>query len=626
VIKTVRWGIAIALALAATGHALAGEAPSLAAKVAAGELPPLEERLPANPLVWDNEWQSEVGKYGGTLRLAQPFFLTVLGTVGFARVTQDRKTYVPDLAESFEWNDDFTSITFDMREGVKWSDGVPFTADDVMFWWNDIVHSEWTDEPLAVPGMDSKRDKVVKVDDYTIRIDFAEPNPLFLFTTRGFSDGETGFVFRAKHYWSKFHPSYVEVDGDPKQAFRQLADRMFAPPPDIWIEDAANVPVLYPWKAVRYEPNVLLELERNPYYWSVDSQGNQLPYLDGVSDYMMSLADADQIKLRILAGEVDFENRVGTVTDIPLYLDAAASANIALSYTIPADGAMQGIFFGYDNTDPAKRALIQNADFRRALSLSIDRQVINETAALGLGILGHGFSSAGVFDSEIDGRFVDHDPEEANRLLDSIGLDARDAEGYRTYPDGSQLAFTLVYTPGWGNGGIPAAEAATEGWRAVGIRAQALSMTHPTRFERIAQDTIDAWLQPQTAGLAIRGMRTGYTVTNWAHSSYDTWLEHSRAGTEPSDVPEELQPLIEAYIKQARSTPFSDEYEAANDTYRRLMADGMFVIGTVQNVPAVIVHNAKLKNVPGDPDPGEANVLLSGSDEEIPIRALFYAD
>ncbi len=624
--KNLARGVALSLAILLAAPAMAAsEVPSLADKVAAGELPPLEERLPNNPLVWTgNEWNHEIGTYGGTLRLAQPVFLTVLGTVGFARVTQDRKSYIPDLAESFEWNEDYTSITFDMREGVKWSDGMPFTADDVMFWWNDIVHSEWNDEPLPVSGMDSKNDQIVKLDDYTVRIDFEQPNPLFLFTTRGFSDGETNFVFRAKHYWSQFHPSFVEVDGDPQQAFRELADRMFAPPPDIWLEDAANVPVLYPWRATRYEPDVLLELERNPYYWSVDGDGNQLPYIDGVADYMMSLGDADQIKLRMLAGEVDFENRVGTVVDIPLYQDAAEAANIKLVYTIPPDGSLQGIFFGYDNEDDAKRELLQNADFRRALSLSIDRQVINETAALGLGTLGHGFSSAGVFDPEIDGKFIEFDPDEANRLLDSIGLDQRDDEGYRTYPDGSALAFTLVYTPGWGNGGLETAEATTEGWRSVGIRANALSMTHPTRFDRIANNTLDAWLQPQTAGLAIRGMRTGYTVTNWAHSSYAAWVDHNRAGTEPTDVPEELRPLIEAYVEQGSSIPFSDAYEVANDTYRRLMADGMFVIGVVQNVPSVIVANADLQNVPGHADPTEASVILGGGDEEIPIRALYF--
>lgn len=593
--------------------------------VAAGDLPPVDERLPAAPLVWaDNEWDPLVGTYGGTIRVATERFVHSLAQVGFARITADRQGFVPDLAESFEWNDDFTAITFKMREGVRWSDGELFTADDIMFWWDDIIHSEFNNEPLPVPGYDTKRDKIVKVDDLTIRVEFDQPNPGFLFLTRGFSDGEQGFAFRAKHYWSQFHPSYSAVDGDPQQAFRELLDRMNVSPPKTFRGDAANVPVLYPWRPVRFEENVLLEMERNPYYWAVDAEGNQLPYIDDVTSYLMNEANPEQIKLRILAGEIDFNRRMGTVLDVPLYMEAAESAGIKLTFTLQPIGSLQGILFGYNNPDEDKRDLIRNADFRRALSLAINRQIINETAALGLGRVGHGFSNVNEFDPDIDGLFAEYDPDRANELLDSIGLDGRDSEGFRTYPDGASLAFSLSYVPGWLEGGLETVEATAEGWQDVGIRTNVVALTHPVRAEREISGEMDAFLRPATGGLPTYGMQYGYGARVWALPQVEAVLEEMRTGN-AADLDPTMAELARAQIAYEQSVPFSEEFNEAVQSFRELMAEQMYAIGVVQDLPKIWIAKANLMNTPGSDTPDKANIILGSGDEEFPVRAFYFA-
>lgn len=601
------------------------EPPSLADEVASGALPPVDERLPEKPQVWaDNEWNSAVGKYGGTIRATTLHFIQELAQIGFARITADRRDFVPDLAESFEWNEDKTAITFHMRKGVKWSDGVPFTADDIMFWWEDVIHSEFNDRPLPAPGFDTEHDKVVKVDDYTVRFEFAKPNPSFLVFSRGFSSGEQGHIFMARHFWSKYHPKYAEVDGNPQDVFRELLDTMNRPPPFIWRNDAANVPVLYPWKAVRYEENVLIEMERNPYFWSVDAEGNQLPYVDTVSSYLMSEANPEQIKLRVLAGEIDWDRRVGTVVDVPLYADAGEKADLKLTFTLQPVGSMQGIYFGWNVPEDGKRELIRNVDFRRALSVAVNRDVINETAALGLGKVGHGYSAVNVYDPEIDGSYAQYDPALANQLLDGIGLTNRDSEGYRTLPDGSPLTMTLAYTPGWLEGGLPTVEATSEGWRAVGIRTNVLTITHQVRNEREPRGDLDAWLRPATGGLPLYGIQYGFGAPIFAKKQVDAWLEQERSGKEAEDMAPELKQLIDAYFQVMRSEPYGEEFEAGMTAYRKAMAEQLWVIGVVQDLPKVFVSRTNLRNVPGAETPDQANIVIGTGDEEFPVRAFYY--
>ena len=299
------------------------------------------------------------------------------------------------------------------------------------------------------------------------------------------------------------------------------------------------------------------------------------------------------------------------------------SADLKMTFTLQPVGSMQGIYFGWNVPEDDKRELIRNVDFRRALSVAIDRQIINETAALGLGRIGHGYSDVNQYDPEIDGSYAQYDPELANSLLDGIGLTNRDGEGYRTMPDGSPLTMTLAYTPGWLEGGLPTVEATSESWRAVGIRTNVLSVTHQVRGERELRGDLDAWLRPATGGLPLYGMQYGFGAPLFAKPQVDAWLEQERSGTAPVDTSLELSELIDAYFKVMRADPYSEEFEAGMDAYRRVMADQLYVIGVVQDLPKIFIMRNNLMNVPGAETPDQANLVVVPA-MRIPVRTFFY--
>ncbi len=602
------------------------EAPMLAEMVAAGTLPPLDERLPVNPVVWDfpdvNAFEKEKGQYGGTIRLGHINDLNGFATLGLARIASDRSTYYPDIAESWEWADDFTSITFHLRPGMKWSDGEPFTAHDIEFWYNEVIRSDLRDAPLGVGGMNSVADTITAVDDFTLHFDFEQPSPLFLFGSRGFGGGEPSSWERsAAHYMKQFHPKFNPKEGvDTQEQLQEMTDAMRQPR---YIEDP-NRPVLWGWKPLEYKEGQLARLERNPYFWSVDQYGRQLPYIDYVENFLLSDADAEVIKLKLIAGETNFERRRTSVADVPLLRENEESAGIDIIFTRKPEGSQQGIIINPHHPDPQMREILGAADFRRALSLAIDRDAINETAYFGLGQPGHGFSDPGVYNEAIDGSYAEFDLDQASALLDGLGLTERDGEGYRTLPDGSPLTFTLMYTSGWHPGADETGEISAEGWRAIGIRGIAQSVEHRLRNERLAANDWEAWVNPWVGGVWDQDLRygtgacrTGRIFCQWWQSRH--LPEDQRAGEEPTGKFREMFELEHTIF----TTLDEEERQAALDQRRALLADQLFNIGIVQNLPHVVVASKDLRGVWGRTD--EMDYSLGAGDEDYWPRSWFFA-
>lgn len=599
------------------------EAPMLQEKVQAGELPPLEERLPAEPLVWDNEWNHVVGTYGGELRFSTFRFRNALSCIGIARYTKDRRDWVPDLAKGWEWSDDYSSLTVFFREGTRWSDGHPFTTDDFMFWWNDIVHSEYLDAPMGVTGIDTRRDEVVQVDDYTIRFDFAEPRPGFFFMTRGMDGGDQGIHFSVpKHYMKQFHPTYSPIEGkDPEEQFLEFMDLAGQRE---WRD--VERPVLWPWRPIAYREDQLSLWERNPYFWVVDTDGNQLPYIDTLQSPLLRDGDREAINLRLIAGDLDWERRIGSVLDMPLYERHREEAGFQIMLTAKPEGSQQGIYFNLNNRDPALAELVAEADFRRALSLTVDREVINETAYFGLGRPGHGFSMPNEYDPEIDGLWAQYDMELANSLLDGIGLDTRGADGFRLLPNGESFVFSLMYVPGWHPGAQETAEIAVEGWQELGINAVATAVDHSLRGERETTHNYDAVIRPWSGGFAPMAFRYGWTMARWAPAYWAYWtnrhLAPERRPASAQEIPDGI--VREMAVLQERleaTAPFTPEYDSLLHEWKTKLADNVFIMGIVQDVPHVLLANKNLRNLPGED--GE-RILLGAGDEEFYPRSWFF--
>ncbi|MDD9989190.1 MAG: ABC transporter substrate-binding protein [Spirochaetaceae bacterium] len=266
------------------------EAPALAEQVAAGTLPPLAERLPAEPYVVQPF--GETGRYGGDLRRV---YRTASDGLAYGRLAMEtllrfspgQGTAVePNIARDFSVSDDGTSITVYLREGMRWSDGEPFTADDIMFWYEDwAINEELNPSPPTWMTVGGEPGVWEKIDDYTVRLTFPGVNGLAARQLADPSGSSRGMGrMMPKHYLSQFHPSH--------QTKEKLDEMVAAAELDSWMDlfsDRnnyflnADLPVLDAWDITVAAPAARVIAERNPYYWKVDTEGHQLPYMDASS-------------------------------------------------------------------------------------------------------------------------------------------------------------------------------------------------------------------------------------------------------------------------------------------------------------------------------------------------------
>ena len=310
------------------------EAPPLAELVKAGKLPPVAERVGQDPLVIKP--LHEIGKYGGTWRggFTGPadFWNGYRCCSGpdhllFWDYTGDKVT--PNIAKGYELQDGGRTVVLHLRRGMKWSDGQPFTADDFVFWFEDIYRNkDLVPTPSAAMAINGKQGLVEKVDTYTVKFKFPEPYYMFPDVLAGSTDlggqawrGAFGLGgYAPAHYLKQFHPKYAgqaEVEKKAKDVKFDSWVRMFFNRSD-WSLNP-ELPVVSPWKTVTPINTPTWTLERNPYSVYVDTAGNQLPYIDKV---VLTLAEnLEVINLRAIAGEYDFQARHLDLAKVPVFLE-----------------------------------------------------------------------------------------------------------------------------------------------------------------------------------------------------------------------------------------------------------------------------------------------------------------
>ncbi len=616
--------LAVSLLLLALTPVLAqdmmySEAPALAALVAAGELPPVEERLPANPLVV--EPIDSVGVYGGIWNRAWRGIndFHVFGRVTYDPVLRWPRTpsdpVQPGLAESWEWNEDGTQMTLNFREGLRWSDGEPWTVDDVIFWWEAIetetnitaaIHGEWQvgGEPMTLE----------KIDDSTIRLNFAAPNGLAETVGLAFHGHQwpLGFerfgFFAPEHYLAQFHPAYSETG-----SWEQFEEKAF--------DYNVDRPAMTSWKISVYEPGTTLMIaHRNPYYWKVDIEGQQLPYIDSV--YFHLVEGSPGVNIMGLAGDLNMQARAIDLAQFPVYQENAEANDFHMLLWPSASASSPTFFFNQSYPEDSYRELFQDLRFRRAMSVAIDRETINQIAFLGQGVARTEtvVRDSPYFQADIETANAEYDPELATALLDEIGL-LRGDDGFYTFADGSDLQL-VVETVGSAGSRFDAIQLAAEWWNEVGVRTEIESLTRDVYWPRaganevmVATWGLDRGLVPMVDPI----YQFPFDERSWMAPAYGIWYKSGgAAGLEPTD---EFKAAMALYDEYKGETDAARQLELGKELVR-MSTTNLWTIGMVGMVPNAVVVRNNFHNVapnhtsdwiimtPGTQDP--AHFYISG--------------
>ena len=608
------------------------EAPELAEQVSAGSLPAVADRLPTNPVVTTPV--ESVGQYGGTIQTAS--WWPEVGNVQLYFAVEapikwkaDLTGYEPALVESYEWSDDGKTFTMHMREGLKWSDGEPYTSADWQFWWEDFALNEeqklWT-IPAYLRNNDGSPIEMSFPDEYTV-VWQASDRPLYVdpyFMAQGFWEFAKNFM-KPAHYLKQFHPTYAT---DKTWEDFANADKWWQTP---------GYPCLFAWCLTELsEDGQNYTFGRNAYYWRVDTEGNQLPYINEIK--VEIVADEQTRILNCSQGKYDTAFRIcGGPNEIPFLADNAEKGGYHfLENYLNGAGAWPGYMVNqyyveggknYENDTPEKaaeiRELLRDQRFRIALSTGFDRQRIIDVAWGGIGeskgatISPQSWHFAGDGQAKYEewaAAYTEVDIEGANALLDEIGMTVG-SDGFRTLPSGEPFVLTIDVSD-WGGSLKVQVDAANE-----------MKNLYEANL-KIAVQINNLQGQPD---LDTR-TNEGYYMLRGAHISeidiltYPDWMfpvvnrymfplegryfakggeacteEPTEASQYPCGVaPEEGSPakiLQDLYLKARDTATEAERHAVVWEAIDEIVKDGPFVIGVGGDQPMPIIVKDTMHNI-----------------------------
>jgi peptide/nickel transport system substrate-binding protein len=587
------------------------QAPQWVALVESGELPPLEERLPADVEVVQP--LERLGEYGGSIRTvftgATYQLRSVYGPEGFLRPDWDNETIIPNFVKAWEQPDDGKSFTFYFRKEAKWSDGEPFAADNMMYWWEDyILNEDLVASPWSWLRPGGEEMEVEKVDDYTVTWKFSVPYP-FLYLRMSHADGVNQLHRMQSHYLKQFHADYAdkaELDKMIQEAdleeWPQLYNRMransYGMPQD---EDRGPLPNVLPYRfKERQDP--LRVFDRNPYYWKTDPAGNQLPYIDQV--IATNVESAESADAMISAGEVNFSPAfVATLASYPLYRQHEATGHYVTRLYSRCEATDVCYQPNHTVNDPVLKAIFNDVRFKRALSHALDRETINRVVYQGLGapVQTHLVTNSKYFVEEYEQAYVEYDPDTAEALLDEAGLDQKDSEGFRIRPDGERLVININYFPLEASH-TTNAELVKEMWEAVSIQVNLQSIAGDALGERVRANEIEfgLWHADKCTDMLFP-FRPEWFVPygiGWERCWGIEWARwYTTSGEEGEEPPEEILRLFDVW-EQMQTT--MDEYDQVflGREILKSQAENLWTIGTVGHLPEPVIVGDNLVNVP----------------------------
>ena len=574
-------------------------------------LPPVEDRLPEEPLVVQP--YEAIGTFGGRLRFASVApeagnseFLSV-AHVNLVRYADDLQTIVPNVAKDYAWNDDFTELTMHTRKGHKWSDGEPFTAEDISFWYNDVqlntdlhptVPSQWVygGEPMQVEA----------VDETTVVFSFAAPAPGFLILAA------TTYIqmYEPKHFLMDKHITY-NPDANAVAEAAGYADgwvSYFSSWQNDWqdfvhhLTDVGQMPPKLESHIRVVETPEFQLFVANPYYFKVDTTGQQLPYTDEL--HQSYAPDPELITLKVINGEVEEKAQGLSIANLPVYQQNQDAGNYDI--TMPP-GAGQGRMYAFNCThkDPVLAELFSNPKWSEAMSLALNRDEINETLNFGLSeptqvLPVHptvSFAKPEWYQYKID-----FDPDQSNAILDELGL-TKGADGFRSRPDGEPIVIQMVYAPQFGD--VALHELAKEYWEAVGIKVELREVTSEAYRTFAANNDHDVAIT--TSGLTLEAPLYSNPFRFYppfgdaalepiCGAPWAEWqATNGASGTEP---PEDIKTLWDLTDEWKSLAPEDPRYAELGQQIVEIHRAHFFLIGTVTATPEVTIVSRNLVNVP----------------------------
>ena len=573
------------------------------------------DRLPDEPLVvvpYDS-----IGSYGGTIKFLSN--ATEAGTsdmlstrhVNLVRFADDLSTIVPNVAKDYEWNDDFTALTFMLRKGHKWSNGEPFTARDVEFWYEDLMmNTNIREKPYPYLLVGGEPMTVDVIDDTTVRFNLPSPFPGLL-ATLAWTYNQ---AFMPAHFLEQFHP---EIDSNADANAQALGfengwDALAAYYGNSGWTDTPTPMLRNPDLVAGLEYAAYPSLEAymtiedttegrvyaaNPYFHQVDTAGNQLPYIDYQNERYINENEIRLLKL--VNGEVDYKSQSVQLESAPQLLDGAESGGYSLQIN-PGCGAA---LFSFNVTHPdlEKRKVYSDIRFRQAMSIALDRNEINDVAYYGLGVVEQfvGISPAPDFvPEEIKMHMTQYDPDGANALLDEVGLKDVDGDGFRELPNGAPFAMNIDYAT-QGIGGVEV-ELVARMWNDVGVKTNFKEVTPDEYRGSQSSNALDvhAWDKGQPLAIIAGNPETFKAPFGnyFNHTQGMLWAAYIDSngtdGVEPPQWVYDLSDGIDKFQSYELGTAESNEWGKKITT---MLTEQTLLIGTVK-APFPTYHRNALKN------------------------------
>ena len=587
------------------------EAPSLAALVKAGKLDPVAARLPKDPALVVP--YAEIGQYGGTAYIGRMSRLNWSDAqmIGISyepvtRLASDWRTIVPNVCKSYEISGDARTVTIHLREGMRWSDGAPFSADDIMFWYEDVLlNEELTVQPPRNWSPGDELVRVEKLDEYSVRLRFAAPVPNWpsmMATTQG------GDMLLPKHYLKQFHPRYTpreEVEAKAKAAGFDSWTKQFGQIKQAWAtllpRYNPDLPTLLPYYLKEYSTDGS-RWERNPYYWKVDTEGNQLPYIDSI--VVTNVQDLQVWNGKTMSGEYTMSGFLTSVEDFPLFKESEASGNYRVIMWPTSFAAAVNYEPNQTSRDPDLRKLFQDVRFRRALSLAINREEINKVVFFGLGEPAQMtlLPTSKYYEERFARAYAEYDPDRANKLLDEMGLKWDQKREYRLMANGKRLSFPVEYI----NVETPktrVSEIVAEHWKAIGVQAILKEQGRQLVNERVGANEIHFSLAHGFSSndlhfeAGIMQWFVPYAV-NWASPWAVEWARwYQTSGAEGEEPPAAIKQL-QQWREQLLTAVGDSERLAIGKKILSSQAENLWTIGTVRMIPQPIVLKNEVGNFP----------------------------